>query len=415
MQPHIFFTGEKGVGKSTLVAALLRGKRKIGGFRTVKKDGAVYLLRPDEEIAAENRMFFCRQTQDAASRFDVHGCAALEMPAEVIVMDELGSREENAMAFQAAVFRVLDGDTPVVGVLQRADSSFLRRVAEHPKVRLIEVTRENRDTLYRELVGQIVGGEVRHFTVLDSTNDALKHALAAGDAPDGLAVLADEQTAGRGRRGRQFFSAAGKGLYASVLLQPNCDAVLLPTLTAWAAVAVHDAIEKVCGVSAAIKWPNDLVVGGKKLCGILTELVTMPKPSVILGIGINLTQTAADFGTALAPIAVSLAQVTGEMPDTSVLTAALWRELDTMYRAFPQERETYLCRYRALCLTRGTVRVLTPTGEKTATAEKINGDFSLRVRYGDGRTEDLHAGEVSVRGICADDHYESVFQFSPIS
>ena len=395
---HIFLTGEKGVGKSTLINALLWGKEKIGGFRTVKSGGAVYLLCPGEKICAENRLFCCNTDADP-ERFNALGCSALSGDFACIVMDELGPHEENAAAFQSAVFRALDGEIPVIGVLQKADSAFLRRVAAHPKVRLIEITGENRDALYGQLCASVVGREIRRLSAVDSTNEEIKRALAAGDAPNGLTVIAGEQTAGRGRRGRSFLSAEGKGLYCSVLLKPDCPAADFPMLTAWTAVAVRDAIEKTCGVSAGIKWPNDLVVDGKKLCGILTELVTVPEVGVILGIGVNLSQTEEDFGGELASIAVSLAQVTGREVDAQVLTFAILRELDAMYRGFPQERAAYLRRYRENCLTRGEVYVLTGGETRHAAALGINEDFSLQVRYDDGEIAAVRSGEVSVRGI----------------
>lgn len=395
---HIFFTGGKGVGKSTLVNALLWGKEKIGGFRTVKSDGAVYLLRPDEKPQEENRLFWCGEEADP-ERFNALGCCALSGKFACIVMDELGPHEENAAAFQAAVFHALDGEIPVIGVLQSADSAFLRGVAQHPKVRCIEVTKENRDALYAQLCAPVVGGEIRRLPTVDSTNEEIKRILAAGNAPDGLTVIAAEQTAGRGRRGRSFLSAKGKGLYCSVLLKPDCPPEELSMLTAWAAVAVRDAIEKTCGVKPEIKWPNDLVVSGKKLCGILTELITAPETGVILGVGVNLFQTVADFGGELAPIATSLACITGKEADADLLTNAVLRELDVMYRGFPVERADYLRRYRENCLTRGEVYVVTETVRRHTVVQGINEDFSLRVRYDDGEIDTVRSGEVSVRGI----------------
>ena len=395
---HLFFTGGKGVGKSTLVQALLRGKSNIGGFRTVKYSGAVYLLRPGEVCCEEKRLFVCGEIADPA-RFNTLGCSALTGEFDAILMDELGPHEESALDFQTAVFRVLDGDTPVIGVLQKADSTFLHRVATHPNVCLIEVTRENRGALYAKLTDPLVGREVRRFPVLESTNDAVKRALAAGDASDGLVVIADQQTAGRGRRGRQFQSVAGKGLYCSVLLQPDCPVEQFPMITAWAAVAVRDTIKAVCGIAPQIKWPNDLVVNGKKLCGILTDLVTLPKPSVILGIGINLTQTAEDFGPELAPIATSVYQLTHTQPAVDQLTAVLLRELDTLYRHFPGNSADYLRRYRESCLTCGEVLVCTAAGEQRAVVLRIEDDFSLTVRCADGCVKNLSAGEISVRGV----------------
>ena len=395
---HVFFTGEKSVGKTTLVNALLRGRGRVGGFRTVKSDGAVYLLRPGEEMCEENRVFFCGEDADAA-RFDRLGCEALSVPCDCIRMDELGPHEQNAAAFQNAIFHAIDGTVPIVGVIQKSDCDFLRKVKAHPRVHLIEVTRENRDILYETLVGKTVGKEIRRFEVLDSTNDELKRMIAAGIETDGLAVIAEEQTAGRGRRGRKFLSAAGKGLYISVLLKPACPAALLPSLTAWTAVAVCDAIQKTCGICARIKWPNDIVVSGKKLCGILTELVMTERPCVIVGIGVNVKQTAEDFGSVLAETATSFAQIIEMPPDMELLTASLLRELDTMYRLFPAAKTDYSERYRQNCLTRGRVVVHTQAGERPADVLGIAEDFSLSVRYPDGSCEDLRFGEVSVRGV----------------
>ena len=155
--PHLFLTGEKGVGKSTLLRKLLGGRR-AGGFRTVKAvysgRTSLHLLRLDraETPCAENFLCFCPPGGDreAARRFDRLGCAALGgmEGAEVLVMDELGPAEENAKAFQAAVLQALEGETPILGVLQKADTPFLRRIAHHPNVRLVEVTQENRDILF---------------------------------------------------------------------------------------------------------------------------------------------------------------------------------------------------------------------------------------------------------------------------
>ena len=395
---HVFFTGEKSVGKTNLVNALLRGRGRVGGFRTVKSDGAVYLLRPGEEMCEENRVFFCGRDADAA-RFDRLGCEALSVSCDCIRMDELGPHEQNAKEFQNAVFRALDGTVPIIGVIQKSDSDFLRKVKAHPNVRLIEVTRENRDILYETLVGMTVDREIRRFAVLDSSNDELKRMIAAGIDTDGLAVIAAEQTAGRGRRGREFLSAAGKGVYISALLKPECPAALLPSLTAGTAVAVCDAIQKTCGICAQIKWPNDVIVNGKKLCGILTELVMTEKPCVIVGIGVNAKQTAENFGSVLAETATSLAQLMEIPPDTELFTESLLRELDTMYRLFPAAKTDYLERYRQNCLTRGRVVVHTQTGERPADVLDIAEDFSLSVRYPDGNCENLCFGEVSVRGV----------------
>ena len=121
------------------------------------------------------------------------------------------------------------------------------------------------------LAGRRVGRALVCLETVDSTNNEVKRRALAG-AADGLAVVAEQQTGGRGRRGRSFVSPAGQGLYLSVLLRPRCPLEEVSALTAWTAVAVCNAVERVCGVRPGIKWPNDVILDGRKLCGILTEL-----------------------------------------------------------------------------------------------------------------------------------------------
>lgn len=155
---HLFFTGRKGVGKSTLVRAAIEGKR-VGGFFTKRVEGllerpSVHLLRAGaaDVPSAENFLFCCGGAD--MQQFDKLGCGALTDTAgyEMLVMDELGPHEEQAAAFRQAVLRALDGDVPIIGVLQQAESAFLRQVAAHPNVRVITVTEENRDALHHWLI-----------------------------------------------------------------------------------------------------------------------------------------------------------------------------------------------------------------------------------------------------------------------
>ena len=127
---HLFFTGRKGVGKSTLVRTAIDGKR-VGGFFTKRVEGL--LERPSVHLLR------------AGALADTAGY-------EMLVMDELGPHEEQAAAFRQAVLRALDGDAPIIGVLQQAESAFLRQVAAHPNVRVITVTEENRDALHHWLI-----------------------------------------------------------------------------------------------------------------------------------------------------------------------------------------------------------------------------------------------------------------------
>lgn len=152
---HLFLTGEKGVGKSTLIRHLLVGHRPCG-FRTIRVEGV--LERPSVHLLAaaggvpseENLLFYCGAY--APEAFDTLGVAALQnRDGDVLLMDELGPAESRAEKFAAAVLAALDGELPVLGVLQRADTEFLRAVASHPRVRVVTVTEGNRDELRKTL------------------------------------------------------------------------------------------------------------------------------------------------------------------------------------------------------------------------------------------------------------------------
>ena len=238
---------------------------------------------------------------------------------------------------------------------------------------------------------------------VDSTNTRLKLSASQG-APHGSVLIADHQTGGRGRRGRSFLSPAGKGLYLSRLMQPRCTVEELSMLTAWSAVALCDAVERACGVRPGIKWPNDLIMQGKKLCGVLTELELEAETGqpryVIVGIGTNVFQTEADFGPEVAPVAISLAQVLDTPPGRTALAAEILRAMDDLYQDFPQARQRYLEQYRKDCLTLGKeISVVRPDGTRQGFASGINEDFALVARWEDGTEEPLSAGEVSVRGL----------------
>lgn len=249
----------------------------------------------------------------------------------------------------------------------------------------------------------LVGREIVCLEQVDSTNTYLKRRGAEG-APHGLAALAEEQTGGRGRRGRRFESPKGAGLYLSVLLRPNCAPAEAVALTAWTGVAVCDAVEQAAGVRPRIKWTNDIILNGKKLCGILTEMSVEGEAGavdyVVAGMGTNVGETAEYFAAAgLADIATSLA-IEGHAVDRCVLAACLLNALDRMAREFPREKEQWLKKYRADCLTPGhEVKLVSPTGERCARALEVGDDFGLVVALPDGTIEAVTAGEVSVRGI----------------
>ena len=149
------------------------------------------------------------------------------------------------------------------------------------------------------------------YDTVDSTNTVCKN-LAAQGAPSGTAVIARRQTAGRGRMGRSFESPEGLGLYLSVLWRPEGTPEDLLPLTPMAAVSAAMAIRRVTGAPVRIKWPNDLVLGGRKLCGILTELESGGEGlALVIGIGLNVSQRREDFPPELRETAGSLVMLTG--------------------------------------------------------------------------------------------------------
>ena len=248
-----------------------------------------------------------------------------------------------------------------------------------------------------------IGSQLMCLDVTDSTNTECKRQAMVG-APEGLVVTAEEQTGGRGRRGRGFQSPRGKGLYLSALFRPDLEPEQVSDFTAWVAVAVCDGIEACCGIRPQIKWTNDIVLGGKKLVGILTELSLVSETNtldyMVTGIGINVNQGPEDFSDEVREMAVSLSQALGRPVRRADLAAQVILALDRMYAAYPEDKAEYLEKYRAACVTTGhQVQLITPTARRQAFALEIDDSFNLVVEHYNGKRETISAGEVSVRGM----------------
>lgn len=260
-----------------------------------------------------------------------------------------------------------------------------------------------KQTLAPALHGCVIGSSLVLLDSVDSTNTEVKRRAAAG-AAEGLVVLSRHQTAGRGRAGRSFHSPEDGGLYLSALLRPSLPPEAVVNLTAWVAVAVCDGIQAACGVRPQIKWTNDLILNEKKLCGILTELGLDQKTGaldyLVVGVGINVSQTPDDFPEDIRSIATSLSAELGHSTDSNRLAAEVIRALDRMYAQFPSGKPAYLEQYRTDCLTVGNpVRLVTPAASREAFATGIDEEFRLLVEYPDGTTDVVSTGEVSVRGM----------------
>ncbi len=249
-------------------------------------------------------------------------------------------------------------------------------------------------------IGPEKSGRVIYLPEVDSTNTYLS-SLARNGAPAGTAVFAEYQTAGKGRMGRSFHSPEGQGIYMSYLLRPEGGAEDISRMTAWTAVAVCRAIERVCPAECGIKWVNDIIAGGKKVCGILLESVSVGGSidGVVCGVGINVNEEQTDFPEDIRGKATSLFASTGNKIDRTGLMAVLLEELDRMAADWPGGRTEYLDEYRRRCVTVGRDVLVVRGGEAyTAKALRVEEDFSLTVLTGEGE-KNVSSGEVSVRGL----------------
>ena len=245
-----------------------------------------------------------------------------------------------------------------------------------------------------------------HFRWLeetDSTNDQLKK-LARQGAPHGTVLIADRQSGGHGRMGRNFHSPGGVGIYFSILLRPQCRPEELMHLTCATAVAMCEAVEEAAGFRPGIKWTNDLVCGKHKLGGILTELGFTAKGTVdyaVIGIGINCCQQRSDFPEDIRSIAAALSMGTGRPIDRARVAAAMMEALHRMDCRLLTEKADILDAYRKNCITIGQEVSLLRVGEpvRHGRAVDMDDEGALMVEFADGHLETVNSGEVSVRGM----------------
>src|SRR5438034_9757812 len=189
------------------------------------------------------------------------------------------------------------------------------------------------DEMQAALGNAIIGREIIVLDQTGSTNDAILQ-IATPHSSEGLVLFAEHQTAGRGQRGNRWESAAGKGLWLSILLRPKIDITSSPRLTVWAAEAVSEAIRHEFSLETTIKLPNDIQIDGRKVAGVLVEMRAQEKAPhlAIAGIGINVNQSLEDFPAALQGRGISLAMALGQQVDRQRFAVALLRKLDRTYR-----------------------------------------------------------------------------------
>jgi BirA family biotin operon repressor/biotin-[acetyl-CoA-carboxylase] ligase len=253
------------------------------------------------------------------------------------------------------------------------------------------------DMVRKRLKGSLFGKRVYHFFKTDSTNRVAME-LGYSDEPEGAVVLAEEQTAGRGRAGRSWHSERGAGLYVTVLLRPKLSPVQAPLLTMLAGLSAHTAVLAQTGLAAELKWPNDLLIHGKKLGGILTEMHAEPNAVrfVIVGMGINVNQEK--FPGELAETATSLRRETGRAQSRLELLVKLLSQFETDYNRFVREGAAYVVqRFELVSSFANGRRVRVDTGAETylGVTDGLSPEGLLIVKRDSGVSGAVIAGDVS--------------------
>jgi BirA family biotin operon repressor/biotin-[acetyl-CoA-carboxylase] ligase len=244
---------------------------------------------------------------------------------------------------------------------------------------------------------KLIGREIVLLPETESTNTVAMN-LASQGAREGAVVLAEVQTGGRGRLGRKWISPKGN-LYMSVILRPGIPTHKAPLITLMGAVAVASAMRSCCGLPAGIKWPNDILVSGKKAGGLLTEMSAEPDriKHIVLGIGVNVNMDLVGMPADIRPITTTLAAEAGSGVNRTELLRQLLRELEQWYRVFLKSDADVLALWEALNVTTGKRVSVGGQGETfSGVAQGIDVEGRLIVRLDDGSTRTVAAGDVTI-------------------
>jgi BirA family biotin operon repressor/biotin-[acetyl-CoA-carboxylase] ligase len=280
-----------------------------------------------------------------------------------------------------------------VGFDIQAGPHFGYRLVDEPDALLAD------DLMARIGVTEVIGRDIQVFEQTTSTNDVAEK-LARDGVKEGAVVFAESQTKGRGRLGRQWLSPTRKGLWFSVLLRPNLQPQETTQLTVISATALRRAVKNTTGLTADIKWPNDLLLGGKKAAGILTEMSAELDRvrHVILGIGVDVNQDAAGFAPELRNVATSLKIESGAEISRAELAVEILRELDLDYARIRTGKFSEIAdEWEGACVTIGK-NVAVHVGERRfrGHAESLDDDGALLIRTEHGHLERVIGGDVTL-------------------
>lgn len=274
--------------------------------------------------------------------------------------------------------------------------------------RLVETPKDilSKSEIASRLHTKWAGRKLYYLESTGSTNTDAKRLAEEGE-PHGTTIVANMQTAGRGRRGRTWQSPAGANTYFTILLKPDFSPDKASMLTLVMALSVAEAIEEITGLKADIKWPNDIVVHKKKVVGMLTEMSTTPEMDeiqyVVIGVGTNVNyDSPEDFPEELRPTATSLRMEAGHLINRAALTERMLARFEVNYEKFEETLDLsgLMDSYEKHLINVGAqVRVLDPAGEYTGISRGINAVGELLVEKENGETINVYAGEVSVRGL----------------
>lgn len=251
------------------------------------------------------------------------------------------------------------------------------------------------EAIQRGLKTKTIGKVIRYQRVVASTLDLAKEAARTG-APEGTVFLADEQTAGRGRLGRQWTAPPGGSILLSVILRPPLN--LLPRINMVASLAVSLAIEEIAGLSTAIKWPNDVLIKGKKVCGVIVESEAQEnlEAFAVLGVGINVNFDPSILREVIYPATTLSAELEKEVSRLTLLRALLNR-LDELYQGVKKGLPIHEAWQKRLETIGKQVRVTMGQEVLEGHAEGVDGDGSLLLRLADGSLVAIVAGDVTLR------------------
>ncbi|MTI46510.1 biotin--[acetyl-CoA-carboxylase] ligase [Sporosalibacterium faouarense] len=256
--------------------------------------------------------------------------------------------------------------------------------------------------LNRLLNTNIIGNKIIHFDSIDSTNTYAKE-LASRQEKAGTVIIAEEQTAGKGRLGRNWTSPKGKGIWMSLILKPDIDPTDAAKITQIGAAAVCEAIRDM-GIEAYVKWPNDIILNNKKVCGILTEMSGELNTInyIVMGIGINANIDSTEFPDDIRKIATSLKEYHREEIDRKHLVASILNRFEDLYKELIDEnsikRSIKICKDSSILLGK-QVRIISRHKEELGKAIDITENGELIIEKENGEVEKVISGEISVRGI----------------